>query len=269
MAAKARVGCKSMWKIIQEDLNMKPYCLQKHQVLSSAMMKKRLTRSKLLLNFMKSGMQPSIIWTDERIFTVQTVHNAHNDCILAKDFNSILVPKRTVFQRQKPAPLMVWAGVTSCGGKTPVIFILEGVKVNQKVYLAMLKDQIKPWISSLDWPKSCLPTGQRTLTRSQECPSLVQGKLWGVLGQGDVTLFLSRLQCHGLCHIVHSGEEGWGQNQQQCHWPQTNPWCCMGWPQWKCAACQLQCSVKEVEGAHCHWQRLIVNQAWARILLSV
>ena len=29
---------------------------------------------------------------------------------------------------------MVWEGVTSCGQKTPIIFISERVKVNQHVY---------------------------------------------------------------------------------------------------------------------------------------
>ncbi len=139
---------------------MKPYRLQKRQVLSSAMMEKRLARSKLLLNFMKSGTQPSIIWTDEKIFTVQAIHN---DCVLAKDINSIPVQERTVFWRQKPASVMVWAGVTSCGRKTPLIFIPEGVKVNEKVDLAMLKDQIKP--GSIPW------TGLSHIFQQDSAPS--------------------------------------------------------------------------------------------------
>ena len=43
---------------------------------------------------------------------------------------------------------MVWAGATSTGEKTPSIFIEEGVKINQHVYLNMLKEQLVPWINA-------------------------------------------------------------------------------------------------------------------------
>ena len=39
---------------------------------------------------------------------------------------------------------MVWAGVTSCGQKTPLIFINQGVKINQHVYLEMIKNKVLP-----------------------------------------------------------------------------------------------------------------------------
>ena len=41
---------------------------------------------------------------------------------------------------------MVWAGVTSCGQKTSLIFIDQGVKINQHVYLKMIKNKFLPWV---------------------------------------------------------------------------------------------------------------------------
>ena len=41
---------------------------------------------------------------------------------------------------------MVWAGVTSSGLKTPLIFIDVGVKINQHVYLDMLKHKVFAWV---------------------------------------------------------------------------------------------------------------------------
>ena len=41
---------------------------------------------------------------------------------------------------------MVWAGVTYSGLKTLLIFIEEGVKINQHVYLHMLKEPVHPWV---------------------------------------------------------------------------------------------------------------------------
>ena len=40
---------------------------------------------------------------------------------------------------------MVWASVTTCGLKTPLFFIEQGVKVNQNVYLTILKDLVIHW----------------------------------------------------------------------------------------------------------------------------
>ena len=91
-------------------------------------------------------MQPPVLWTDEELFTVQAVHNHQNDQIYEVNKDDIPLNERLMFQRQKPASVMVWGGVTSTGEKTPLIFIEERVKVNQHVYLKMLKEKLVPWI---------------------------------------------------------------------------------------------------------------------------
>ncbi len=154
MAAKANMNPESMRKLVRDDLGMTPYRLQKRQALGAAQRKKRLARSKILAKVLSADTHPSIIWTDEKLFTVEAVHNTHNDRILAVDINSIPVGEKSVFRRQKPASVMVWAGVSSCGRKTPLIFIPEGAKVNQTAYLEMLVDQVLPWIESMEWPSS-------------------------------------------------------------------------------------------------------------------
>ena len=39
---------------------------------------------------------------------------------------------------------MVWAGITVTGLKTPLIFIDAGVKIDQNVYLNILKNDVVP-----------------------------------------------------------------------------------------------------------------------------
>ena len=146
MAAEAQVGCETMQKIVREDLKMYPYKLQKCQLLSEPVEEKRLKRAKLLLNWMKSGTQASIIWTDEKLFTVQAVHNPHNDRIFGQNLENIPINERSMLRRQKLAFVMVWVCVTSRGKKTPIVFIPEGVKVNKNMYLAMLSDEVLPWM---------------------------------------------------------------------------------------------------------------------------
>ena len=73
---------------------------------------------------------------------------------------------------------MVWAGVTSTGLKTPLIFIEDGVKINQHVYLKMLKDKVVPWVRKV--------TGNEGITFQQDGATshtarLVQGTVASIV----------------------------------------------------------------------------------------
>ncbi|KAF2345736.1 Heat shock factor (HSF)-type DNA-binding, partial [Trinorchestia longiramus] len=107
---------------------------------------KRLLRARLLLQRLKRYMLPTVLWTDEELFTVQAIHDPQNDRVLCKNIENLPAGQCISFQRHKPASVMVWAGVTSCGQKTPLVFIQQGVKVNQHVYLVMLKDTVVLWV---------------------------------------------------------------------------------------------------------------------------
>ena len=67
---------------------------------------------------------------------------------------------QTSFKRQKPASVMMWAGVMSTGLKTPLIFIEAGVKINQHAYLKMLKGKVVPWVKKV--------TGNKGITLQQD-----------------------------------------------------------------------------------------------------
>ena len=69
---------------------------------------------------------------------------------------------------------MVWAGVTSTGEKTSLIFIEEGVKTNQQVYLKLLKEQLIPWINRTfrDWDHS--QTRRSHISYRKRCSRLKQ-----------------------------------------------------------------------------------------------
>ena len=137
-----------MQRIVKKDLNLIPYKKVKVQLLSNATKAERLTRSKVLLDEVRCGMKLPILFIDEKLFAIQSVHNTQNDRILAKNKKVIALEDRAVFRRQKPQSVMVWAGVTTDGCKTPLIFIEEGVKLNKDVYLALLKEEVLPWLQS-------------------------------------------------------------------------------------------------------------------------
>ncbi|QQP39789.1 Putative transposable element [Caligus rogercresseyi] len=41
---------------------------------------------------------------------------------------------------------MVWAGMASDGNRAPLIFVEEGVKVDQAVYFYLLSEEVVPWV---------------------------------------------------------------------------------------------------------------------------
>ena len=145
MAKEANVSHITIQNVLKKDLKCLPYKKVKKQLLSEATREKRLTRACLLLQCLADYTQPTVLWTDEKLFTVQAVHNAQNDRVWRQSINKIPEKHRISFQRQKPSSVMVWAGVTSSGHKTPLVFIQEGVKINQHIYLSLLKDTVVPW----------------------------------------------------------------------------------------------------------------------------
>ncbi|EPB69964.1 hypothetical protein ANCCEY_10958 [Ancylostoma ceylanicum] len=57
---------------------------------------------------------------------------------------------------------MVWGGITS-DGKTPLVFVDAGVKINSDTYLkSILRDVLKPWSTS--------PLGIWSVVESGACP---------------------------------------------------------------------------------------------------
>ena len=137
-----------MQTVLTNDLNLSPYKTTKAQLLPQATKTKRLQRAKLLLENLRDGTQPPVLWTDEKLFTAQAVHNPQNDRIYAVNKSELLLNDRLTFRRQKPASGMVWAEVTSTREKTPLITIEEGVKVYRHVYLDLLKNKLIPRINT-------------------------------------------------------------------------------------------------------------------------
>lgn len=138
----------TMQRIIKNDLKLSSFKRVKMQLLSKATKKKRLERALILLKEVNADTHCLILFTDEKIFTVQATQNSQNHRVLAKTKADVPLEKRAVFRRQNPASVMVWAGVLSDGKKTPLIFVPKGVKVNKDVYLNLLKEDLLPWLES-------------------------------------------------------------------------------------------------------------------------
>ena len=122
-----------------------------------------------------------MLWTDKKLFKMQAIHNNQNDWIYTQRKEYITVNEQIAYQCQKPASVMVWPGVTLTGEKTPLIFIEEGVKINQHVYLKLLKEQLIPWINRTFKETSITLQGAESHLIPQMLSRLVQGQYVRVL----------------------------------------------------------------------------------------
>ena len=75
-----------------------------------------------------------IIFCGEKIFTIKAKFISQNDRILAKSANSIPCLLKSVYRRQKPASVTVWAAISE-SWRSPLIFVKEGAKVNANSYI--------------------------------------------------------------------------------------------------------------------------------------
>ncbi|GFX05551.1 uncharacterized protein TNCV_3434551 [Trichonephila clavipes] len=105
------------------------------------------------------------LFTDEKLFTVQQVHNSQNDRIWRVDTPS---PLAIGEYRQYPKSVRVWRGSCS-SGKAPLVFVEEGVKVDQKMYQ---RDIIEAVV--LSWYQKYF--GNANWTLQQDCAPVYKAK---------------------------------------------------------------------------------------------
>ena len=108
LAKDTSVSVSTMQRLQKDDLHVYPYKFTKRQLLSNAT-KKRLDRAKVLIKRLVVGMRPQVLWTDEKLFTVQAIHNHQNDRIWIPNKDMVPVERCSSFRRQKPSSVMVWA----------------------------------------------------------------------------------------------------------------------------------------------------------------
>lgn len=148
MAKNESMSHTSMQKLCKLSLGLRPFKKVKGQLLSESSRDKRMKRCRILLRDMRSRKEVPTMFSDEKLFMIEAIHNTQNDRVLARTLKDIPDVHRIVTRRQKPPSVMVWAAVMSDGKKMPLIFVEEGLKVNKDVYLNMLQSQVLPWFQN-------------------------------------------------------------------------------------------------------------------------
>ncbi|EYC42467.1 hypothetical protein Y032_0531g3034 [Ancylostoma ceylanicum] len=108
----------------------------------------RLDRCKILKSRLADGRHLDVIWSDEKLFTIEESINKQNHRILALTASDANSSGRIVSRSQHPQRVMVWGAISS-KGKSPLVFIDPDVKISADVYRkTVLEDTLLPWARS-------------------------------------------------------------------------------------------------------------------------
>jgi len=138
----------SMRELIHQDLNMESRVIHNRPRLTEATRLRRLEKSKLLLNFLKSPVTTGFvrIFSDEKLFHVDAQLNRRNSRYLSDQPVDEVDPRiRFNPVNKHPQKVMVLGVVGSDGQKCPIIFIDANEKINRQVYEGLLDTHVIPW----------------------------------------------------------------------------------------------------------------------------
>lgn len=145
MAKELKISDRSIRRIMKNELKVKPYKFQKAHDLTPKQQQVKLERAKELLRLAESGQIPNIVFSDEIFFPIEQSVNSQNDRVYLTDRSYENMSHRLATRRQHPPQIMVWAAVTA-DGRSPIVFIEPGVKVNATYYReSVLEAALKPW----------------------------------------------------------------------------------------------------------------------------
>ena len=136
MAQDFEISERSLRRVIHDDLGLKSLKRRKVHMLTTAMKQKRLDRSRALLSRATLNVLDRILFSDEKLFTIEQALNSQNDRSVKE------VPENLKFIPlcQKPASVMVWAGISVADSRTDLIFVPAGEKIYAKTYRELILD---------------------------------------------------------------------------------------------------------------------------------
>lgn len=145
MAKELNISQDSIRRILKNELHVKPYKFQKAHDLTPKQKKVRLDRAKELLRLDERGEFPNIVFSDEKNFPIEQFVNSQNDRVYLTERTYENLSQRLVTRSKFPSQVMVWAAVTA-DGRSPLVFIEPGVKVNAIYYREkVLEAALEPW----------------------------------------------------------------------------------------------------------------------------
>lgn len=153
MSREMKIPPRTMSRIIRQDLKLGAYRRSTGHRLTAALRCIRATRAKKLWQQHAKGGYRQILFTDEKIFTVEEKFNRQNDRVYAHSSREASEKIAKVERGHHPASVMVWWGV-SYEGVTELYFCKQGVKTKAANYQTdILEPVVKPLSQTLFFNK--------------------------------------------------------------------------------------------------------------------
>ncbi|VDP00019.1 unnamed protein product [Heligmosomoides polygyrus] len=100
-------------------------------------------RCKRLLQGFTVARTRDILFSDEKILTLNPVFNSQNEGITGDSLADATAKRWVQESAKQPHSIVVWGGVTS-SGKTLTVFVEAGVKINAAVHKDILEKSSGP-----------------------------------------------------------------------------------------------------------------------------
>ena len=137
-----------MSRFIRDDLHMRAYRRSERRLLTRALKEIRLTRAGRLLQWYAENGHENIIFTDEKIFTIEEQYDSQNDKICAQISCEAKKKVPKVQRGHHPSYVMVLSGCSIRGDISS--FCDKGVKTGARVYQEdVLQGGVKPLNTTL------------------------------------------------------------------------------------------------------------------------
>lgn len=149
MSREMDISTATMSRVIKDDLKMKAYRRNTGHLLTPRLKAIRTERSKRLLAWHAINGHENILFTDEKIFTIEEKFNRQNDRVYASSSSQAKEVVPRIQRGHHPSSVMVWWGV-SHQGVSDLHFCEKGVKTGASVYQKnVLEGVVKPLNTTL------------------------------------------------------------------------------------------------------------------------
>jgi transposase len=148
IAKETGIHRSSVQRIVKRDLKLNVFKRMEIHELSENDRERRADRAQQLLNKYPTDRYVQRIWfSDEKMFSVASPINHQNDRVYSEEKKKCNVPSENLLHERKHFSQKIMVSVAvSYNGKTPIIFIEPGTKVDKHYYIRHLEKELLPSI---------------------------------------------------------------------------------------------------------------------------
>uniref|UniRef100_K7IBN6 HTH luxR-type domain-containing protein n=1 Tax=Caenorhabditis japonica TaxID=281687 RepID=K7IBN6_CAEJA len=165
MASQLGIARSTVQSIVKNDLKLKSYKLRRGQYLSDKSKAMRLEKCRKLLQHFQVRRVSDVIWTDEKIFTIEPLPNRQNQRQLLSKDDSMSPKRRLAHNRLFPKSVMVYQKIVLMDNLLPWVtqhfaggpFILQqdwAPSHGSRSTLAVLEAHFPGFLDKNLWPAS-------------------------------------------------------------------------------------------------------------------